>query len=115
MLNLGTVLGVWAHPDDETYLTAGLMEQSIRDGSRVAVLLNADARVGRGVRGRHEQVQRVRPGDSAGDAHRGACAQLPTPTRRPGIEASVDPSACLAGGRNDERVRRGLLPQEYEG
>ncbi len=22
---LGTVLGVWAHPDDEAYLTAGLM------------------------------------------------------------------------------------------
>src|SRR5713226_7106282 len=34
-MDLGTVLGVWAHPDDETYLTAGLMAQSVRDGCRV--------------------------------------------------------------------------------
>lgn len=34
-MKLGTVLGVWAHPDDETYLTAGLMAKSIRHGERV--------------------------------------------------------------------------------
>jgi LmbE family N-acetylglucosaminyl deacetylase len=33
--DLGTVLGVWAHPDDETYLTAGLMAQTVRRGDRV--------------------------------------------------------------------------------
>jgi LmbE family N-acetylglucosaminyl deacetylase len=33
--DLGTVLGVWAHPDDETYLTAGLMAQTVRWGGRV--------------------------------------------------------------------------------
>jgi LmbE family N-acetylglucosaminyl deacetylase len=32
---LGTVLGVWAHPDDEAYLTAGLMAHAIRRGDRV--------------------------------------------------------------------------------
>ncbi len=32
---LGTILGVWAHPDDETYLTAGLMARGVRNGSRV--------------------------------------------------------------------------------
>jgi LmbE family N-acetylglucosaminyl deacetylase len=32
---LGTLLGVWAHPDDETYLMAGLMAQAVRDGARV--------------------------------------------------------------------------------
>jgi LmbE family N-acetylglucosaminyl deacetylase len=32
---LGTILGVWAHPDDETYLSAGLMAQAVRSGSRV--------------------------------------------------------------------------------
>jgi LmbE family N-acetylglucosaminyl deacetylase len=32
---LGTVLGVWAHPDDETYLCAGLMARAVRAGSRV--------------------------------------------------------------------------------
>lgn len=30
-----TILGVWAHPDDETYLTAGLMARAVRNGSRV--------------------------------------------------------------------------------
>lgn len=34
-MDLGTVLGVWAHPDDETYLSAGLMAHAARDGSRV--------------------------------------------------------------------------------
>jgi len=32
---LGTVLGVWAHPDDETYLSAGLMARSVEQGARV--------------------------------------------------------------------------------
>lgn len=32
---LGTILGVYAHPDDETYLAAGLMAKAVRDGSRV--------------------------------------------------------------------------------
>jgi LmbE family N-acetylglucosaminyl deacetylase len=34
--SLGTMLGVWAHPDDETYLTAGIMAAGVRAGSRVA-------------------------------------------------------------------------------
>lgn len=34
-MNLGTVLGVWAHPDDETYLLAGIMADSVRKGQRV--------------------------------------------------------------------------------
>jgi LmbE family N-acetylglucosaminyl deacetylase len=32
---LGTVLGVWAHPDDETYLSSGLMMLARRAGRRV--------------------------------------------------------------------------------
>jgi LmbE family N-acetylglucosaminyl deacetylase len=32
---LGTILGVWAHPDDETYLTSGLMARGVRRGDRV--------------------------------------------------------------------------------
>ncbi len=35
MEELGTILGVWAHPDDETYLSAGLMAGAVRAGSRV--------------------------------------------------------------------------------
>jgi LmbE family N-acetylglucosaminyl deacetylase len=32
---LGTMLGIWAHPDDEAYLSAGLMARAVRNGSRV--------------------------------------------------------------------------------
>jgi LmbE family N-acetylglucosaminyl deacetylase len=32
---LGPMLGIWAHPDDETYLTAGLMAYGVRRGDRV--------------------------------------------------------------------------------
>ena len=34
-MSLGTILGVWAHPDDETYLCGGLMARAVRDGDRV--------------------------------------------------------------------------------
>src|SRR5688500_12111289 len=34
---LGTILGVWAHPDDEAYLTAGLMALARRQGNDVVV------------------------------------------------------------------------------
>lgn len=37
-MELGSVLGVWAHPDDETYLSAGLMAQAVRDGDRVVCI-----------------------------------------------------------------------------
>ena len=33
--NLGTVVGVWAHPDDEAYLAGGLMAMARAAGSRV--------------------------------------------------------------------------------
>jgi len=32
---LGTVVGVWAHPDDEAYLSAGLMAAAVEAGNRV--------------------------------------------------------------------------------
>ncbi len=34
-MDLGTILGVWAHPDDETYLSAGIMVTAVREGRRV--------------------------------------------------------------------------------
>lgn len=37
-VDLGTVLGVWAHPDDEAYLSAGLMASARSDGQRVVVV-----------------------------------------------------------------------------
>lgn len=35
---LGTVLGLWAHPDDEAYLSAGLMALARQAGNRVVCL-----------------------------------------------------------------------------
>ena len=35
---LGTILGVWAHPDDEAYLSSGLMAWARRNGQRVVVV-----------------------------------------------------------------------------
>src|SRR5918997_4348807 len=32
---LGTILGIWAHPDDEAYLSGGLMAMARDNGSRV--------------------------------------------------------------------------------
>lgn len=38
MPSLGTILGVWAHPDDETYLMAGIMAEAVARGDRVALV-----------------------------------------------------------------------------
>jgi LmbE family N-acetylglucosaminyl deacetylase len=35
---VGTLLGIWAHPDDEAYLSAGLMASAVQAGHRVAVV-----------------------------------------------------------------------------
>ena len=35
--DVGAVLGVWAHPDDEAFLSAGLMARARRSGRRVVV------------------------------------------------------------------------------
>ena len=34
---LGTVLSIWAHPDDETYLAGGVMASCVAAGQRVRV------------------------------------------------------------------------------
>jgi LmbE family N-acetylglucosaminyl deacetylase len=33
--SLGTILGVWAHPDDEAFLSAGIMTTAVAQGQRV--------------------------------------------------------------------------------
>ncbi len=40
------LLGIWAHPDDETYLSAGLMARTIRNGGSVAVVTLTDGEAG---------------------------------------------------------------------
>ena len=36
MTSLGTILSVWAHPDDESYCCAGIMAMAVEAGQRVA-------------------------------------------------------------------------------
>jgi LmbE family N-acetylglucosaminyl deacetylase len=35
---LGSILGIWAHPDDETFMSGGLMTIAVRNGQRVACI-----------------------------------------------------------------------------
>jgi LmbE family N-acetylglucosaminyl deacetylase len=51
-MTTGTLLGIWAHPDDEAYLSAGLMAEARRRGDRV-VLVTATA----GERGTDDPVR----------------------------------------------------------
>src|SRR6478609_9129013 len=44
--SIGTLLGVWAHPDDEAYLMAGLMIEATAAGSRVVVATATKGEVG---------------------------------------------------------------------
>jgi LmbE family N-acetylglucosaminyl deacetylase len=37
-MDLGTVLGVWAHPDDENYLSGGIMADAVERGNQVTIL-----------------------------------------------------------------------------
>lgn len=36
LAKLGTILGIWAHPDDETFTSAGLMAAAVQNGQTVA-------------------------------------------------------------------------------
>ena len=40
------VLGIWAHPDDEAYLSAGLMDRVVRAGGHVTVVALSDGEAG---------------------------------------------------------------------
>ena len=43
---LGTILGIWAHPDDEAYLSAALMAEARDAGQRVVVVTATDGELG---------------------------------------------------------------------
>ncbi len=43
---LGTILGVWAHPDDETWCAAGLMAAALENGQRVICVLATKGEAG---------------------------------------------------------------------
>ena len=58
-----TLLGVWAHPDDEAYLSAGLMAESRRRGDRVVVVTATLGEQARAIRrrGHRHGSPRLRP------------------------------------------------------
>ena len=58
--DLGTILGVWAHPDDDIYLSAGLMAAAVEAGQRVV-----DVTATRGEGGSMDEERW--PPDSMGD------------------------------------------------
>lgn len=43
---LGTILGVWAHPDDETWTSAGIMMAARASGQRVAIVTATKGELG---------------------------------------------------------------------
>lgn len=45
-MDLGTILGVWAHPDDEAFLSSGLMAHAVRKGDRVACVTATSGELG---------------------------------------------------------------------
>jgi LmbE family N-acetylglucosaminyl deacetylase len=63
---LGTLLGVWAHPDDEAYLSAGLMRLARRARSRVAVLTATAGEGADGGTGRRGRSPRPHASPGAG-------------------------------------------------
>ncbi len=44
--HLGTILGVWAHPDDEAYLSGALMATAVHDGRRVVCVTATQGEAG---------------------------------------------------------------------
>ena len=44
--DLGTILGVWAHPDDETYCMAGIMARATANGQRVTCVTATKGELG---------------------------------------------------------------------
>lgn len=62
MPDLGTTLGIWAHPDDEAYLSAALMTDAIRKGERVVCVTATRGEAGSQdpVRWPPEEMPRIR-------------------------------------------------------
>ena len=92
---LGTIVGVWAHPDDEAYLSAGLMAAAVDAGNRVVCVTatrgergTSDARTwppARLARVREAELEASLAAVGVREHHwldypDGACATVPAPT-----------------------------------
>jgi LmbE family N-acetylglucosaminyl deacetylase len=110
------MLGVWAHPDDETYLTAGLMAQAVGDGRRVVCVTATRGEEGSWDEERWptSQMGKVREGELMEslavvgvtehhwlDYHDGTCAQVPEDEAVAKVEAilrDVQPDTVFSFG-----------------
>lgn len=36
--SLGKIMGIWAHPDDDTYSMAGIMAAAVKNGQKVVIV-----------------------------------------------------------------------------
>src|SRR5262245_55330206 len=114
--DLGTILGVWAHPDDEAYLSAGVMAMATRAGSRVVCVTATRGELGSldVERWPLATLAEVRTGEMAAsldvlgvrehhwlDYPDGACAHIPETdavARLAGIMVDVAPDTVLTFG-----------------
>ena len=119
--SLGTIVGVFAHPDDETYLAGGLFALARRAGNRVVVVTAT-----KGERGT-DDPRRFPPGRLAGDPrarargrHAGARCGRAGVARLRGRHAGVDPAHERHGarspraGRGAARHRRDVRSRRHD-
>lgn len=101
----GRLLGVWAHPDDESYLSAGLMGRVLDDGGHVTVVALTDGELGFGdedtrprrARVAHRRTEMADAMDALGVTDLrflghpdGALASVPTPVVADAIAEIMD-------------------------
>lgn len=114
----GTVLGVWAHPDDEAYLSAGLMARTVAAGGRVVVAFATRGEAGtddptawppaalarRREREARASLHALGVGSPRFLGHRdGSCAAAPFARASAQVEAlidEVDPDVVVTFGRD---------------
>lgn len=92
------LLGVWAHPDDEAYLSAGLMDQVVRAGGTVTLLALTDGEAGFGPDDHRSAAERRR--QRRRELDEATAAVGVTDVRRLGLPdgsvAAADPEAVVA-------------------
>lgn len=44
--SLGTILGIWAHPDDETFMVGGLLHTAVKNGQKVSCVTATKGELG---------------------------------------------------------------------
>jgi LmbE family N-acetylglucosaminyl deacetylase len=109
----GTLLGVWAHPDDEAYLSAGLMAAARRRGDRVVVVTATAGERGTSDPGRwppqrlgQHRERELRASLRLLDVHElhllghpdGGCSRLDDAARVAEIMAEVQPDTIVTFG-----------------